>query len=80
MDSINSHGGAVPANLDADALVILRDAGFCWDDRLLAFQRRAAIIDYAFLRDQKLILDSGLSATARFGQLQRLRILLQSLD
>ena len=80
MDSIDSHLGAVPADLDADALAILRDAGFIWDGRLLAFDRRGSTIEYAFLRGQRLIHDSGLSARDRIGQLQRLRILLQSLD
>jgi hypothetical protein len=80
MESINGRLGEIPADLDRDALTILHDAGFIWDDRLLAFHRRGFTIEYAFLRGQRLILESGLSAPERLGQLQRLRILLQSLD
>jgi hypothetical protein len=69
-----------PRDIDRDALKILRDAGFRWDSTLDAFRRGASTIDYAFLRVQKLIAGTGLSAPERTGQLQRLRILIQSLD
>lgn len=78
-----------PENIDPDALKILREAGFVWDSRLSGFKkshrngRDAAtddpVIDYEFLRDQKLIANSQLDGTGRRGQLQRLRIVLQSM-
>ena len=70
----------LPADLNVEALTILRGAGFSWDCRTLAFHRRDSTIEYAFLREQKLITGLGLNAQERIGQLQRLRILLQSLD
>ena len=80
-----------PQDLDRDALQILREAGFVWDSRLSGFRKRArgsgqaasldgAVIDYAFLRAQQLIQDSALDPLGRRGQLQRLRILVRSLD
>jgi hypothetical protein len=69
-----------PRDIDREALKILRDAGFRWDLTLDAFRRGASSIDYAFLRQQKLIAGAGLSDRERIGQLQRLRILIQSLD
>jgi hypothetical protein len=70
----------VPRDIDCDALSILRDGSFVWDSRTLAFRRGAATIEYAFLREQKLVAGGAISAQERMGQLQRLRILLQSLD
>ena len=70
----------VPRDIDCDALNILRQGSFVWDSRVLAFRRGATTIEYAFLREQKLIADGGMSSQERLGQLQRLRILLQSLD
>jgi hypothetical protein len=80
MDTMNIQARDVPADLDRDALMILRDAGFIWDCGRLAFRRRGSTIEYAFLRHQKLIRGLRLNAQERIGQLQRLRILLQSLD
>ena len=70
----------MPRDIDCDALNILRHGSFVWDSRVLAFRRGAATIEYAFLREQKLIAGGAMSAQERVGQLQRLRILLQSLD
>lgn len=71
-----------PSDLDTDALKILREAGFIWDSELLAFHRKAShsTIDYWFLRDQQLIVNTPLDERARIGQLQRLRIVLTSMD
>ena len=78
-----------PADIDPEGLKILHEAGFDWDLDSLAFQRRrfdhrqrpsAATIEYRFLREQKLVLDGGLDQRERTGQLQRLRILVQSID
>src|ERR1700738_1884902 len=76
-----------PRNIDPDGLKILSEAGFVWDSRSLAFQRSAAghperrsTIDYRFLRDQKLVVNTTLDKNERVGQLQRLRILIQSSD
>jgi hypothetical protein len=80
MDSMIIQSRDVPADLDGEALAILRAAGFSWDRAMLAFHRRGSTIEYAFLREQKLIAGLGLNAQERIGQLQRLRILLQSLD
>lgn len=79
-----------PDNIDPDAIRILREAGFVWDSRISGFRRNerddamaavrdGAVIDYEFLREQKLIADSPLDPQGRRGQLLRLRILLQSL-
>lgn len=78
----------VPADLDPEGLRILTDAGFVWDSGSLAFQRKpvcfrlrgSAAIEYRFLREQRLVIDSNLSQAERIGQLQRLRILVQSID
>ena len=70
----------MPENIDRDALGILREAGFRWDGELAAFRRGRARLDYAFLREQKLIVGATMSAQERTGQLQRLRILVQSLE
>jgi len=78
-----------PADIDPEGLKILHEAGFDWDPESLEFQRRqmdhrerhsSATIEYRFLREQKLVLDGGLDPRARTGQLQRLRILVQSMD
>jgi hypothetical protein len=70
----------MPHDIDRDALKILNDAGFRWDSKLDAFRRGASTIDYAFLREQKLIAGASIDDRERIGQLQRLRILIQSLD
>ena len=76
-------------DIDPEGLQILREAGFVWDAHLLAFKRRPpghpesphpAIIEYRFLREQKLVAHGGLDNRERTGQLQRLRILVQSMD
>jgi len=79
--------GFPPKDIDPDGLRILSEAGFVWDSRLVAFRKIAtdhpgstATIDYWFLRDQKLVVNTTLSKSDRFGQLQRLRILVQSMD
>jgi len=77
MDNLHSY---MPIDIDPDGLQILIDAGFVWDSRLLAFQRRRSIIEYGFLRAQRLVVNSTLSRDERVGQLQRLRILIKSLD
>lgn len=77
---MNIQSRNLPADLDGEALKILLGAGFSWDCRTLAFHRRDSTIEYAFLREQKLTTGLGLNAQERIGQLQRLRILLQSLD
>ena len=69
-----------PNDIDPDGLKILIDAGFVWDSHLLAFHRSSSIIEYGFLRDQRLVVNSTLSRDERAGQLQRLRILIQSMD
>ena len=69
-----------PTDIDAEALAILRDAGFRWDIHALAFRRGQVSIEYRFLREQKLAGDVTLARTERIGQLQRLRILVQSID
>jgi hypothetical protein len=70
----------VPRDIDCEALNILRQGSFVWDSKVLAFRRGAATIEYAFLREQKLVANGTMSSQERVGQLQRLRILLQSLD
>jgi hypothetical protein len=78
----------IPADLDLEGFQILSEAGFVWDSGSLAFQRkpgypgqqRRAAIEYRFLREQKLVVNSNLSQAERTGQLQRLRILVQSMD
>ena len=70
----------IPEDLDREALTILREASFAWDGGILAFRRGSATIDYAFLRSQQLVAGAAMSGQERTGQLQRLRILLQSLD
>jgi hypothetical protein len=86
---IDSNIGDVPADLDPDGLTILREAGFAWDAETRAFQREqpghpartpTARIEYRFLREQKLVVNSKLNKTERIGQLQRLRILVQGMD
>jgi hypothetical protein len=81
--------GYTPNDLDPDGLKILKDAGFIWDSRSLAFAREVldehqrphrSTIEYAFLRDQNLIVNSTLNKEERVGQLQRLRILVQCID
>jgi hypothetical protein len=75
-----------PQDIDPDGLEILREAGFIWDSHLLAFRKKLATgaspcsIDYRFLCDQKLLVHSSLDKRERAGQLQRLRILVQSID
>jgi hypothetical protein len=86
--SIEDEVYLIPYDLDPDGLKILRDAGFEWDPISLAFQKRAAghsrkfnaTIEYRFLREQKLVMNGGMDKREREGQLQRLRILLQSID
>ena len=70
----------IPGDLDREALGILREASFAWDADLVGFRRGSTTVEYAFLRGQKLIRGATMSAQERLGQLQRLRILLQSLD
>ena len=78
-----------PKDIDPDGLQILSEAGFVWDSHSLAFERIAkehparpyrSAIEYGFLRDQKLVVNSTMDKTERAGQLQRLRILVQSMD
>ena len=85
--STSSEIGFPPKDIDPDGLKILHEAGFVWDSRLVAFRKiatdqpgRTGTIDYWFLRDQKLVVNTTLSKSDRFGQLQRLRILVQSMD
>jgi hypothetical protein len=87
--SVSSEIRFMPEDIDPDGLKILEEAGFVWDSRLLAFHRiptghpggpKRATIEYGFLRDQKLLLSAKLREHERIGQLQRLRILVQSLD
>jgi hypothetical protein len=83
MDTIISNAAVacdIPDDIDRDALSILREAAFAWDADLLAFRRGRATIEYAFLRGQKLVVVNAMTAQERIGQLQRLRILLQSID
>jgi hypothetical protein len=79
-----------PADIDPEALKILAEAGFVWDSGLLGFRRKPtgrpqaaarydSTIDYWFLRDQKLVVNTTLDERERIGQLQRLRILLQGM-
>ena len=70
----------IPGEIDRDAVEILIGAGFVWDWAALAFRRDTSMIDYKFLRLQKLVAGSRLSAQDRIGQLQRLRILIQGID
>ncbi len=86
---VESNIGYAPADLDLEGLRILHEAGFVWDAETRAFQRGqaghpgrtpTARIEYRFLREQKLIVNSNLSEVERVGQLQRLRILVQSMD
>ncbi len=78
-----------PEDIDPEGLKILGEAGFVWEPRCLAFQRipagrpeprRRSTIEYTFLRDQKLVVNTSLGTQERVGQLQRLRILVQSMD
>jgi hypothetical protein len=71
---------ATPRDVDREALKILHEAGFRWDSTLDAFRRGGSRIDYAFLRGQKLIAGADINDRERIGQLQRLRILIQSMD
>jgi len=70
----------MPDDIDREALKILIDAGFRWDSACDAFRRGVSAIDYTFMRGQKLIVGASMSTHDRIGQLQRLRILIQSLD
>jgi len=70
----------MPEDIDRDALRILSESGFAWDPGLVGFRRSSSSIDYAFLREQKLVAGANLSGQDRIGQLQRLRILVQSID
>jgi hypothetical protein len=87
-NSIANEAYPIPADLDLEGLQILSEAGFVWDSDSLAFQRkpgylgqpRSAAIEYRFLREQKLVVNSNLNQAERTGQLQRLRILVQSID
>jgi hypothetical protein len=80
--------GFTPDEIDPDAVKILNDAGFVWDSHTLGFRRSTggrpaeafSTVDLRFMRDQKLVVPSPLSKTERTGQLQRLRILIQSMD
>ena len=79
-----------PEDIDPGALKILAETRFVWDPQLLAFKRphqagagnaRAPqVITYEFLREQQLVVGSTLDKVARIGQLQRLRIVIESLD
>jgi len=83
-DRAGSEACIMPGDIDPDCTRILIEAGFEWDSHSLAFRRKTqageATIEYRFLREQKLILNSSLDRNERTGQLQRLRILLQSMD
>ena len=87
-NTTESEAYLMPDNIDPEGLRILTHAGFEWDPRTLAFQKRAAgrsqgssaTIEYRFLREQRLVVNSGLNESERIGQLQRLRILVQSID
>ena len=70
----------IPNGIDPEALRILREAAFVWDSGSLSFRRGRATIDYAFLHEQRLIAGAAMSMQERIGQLQRMRILLQSMD
>ena len=70
----------MPDDIDRDALDILLEAGFRWSSHMDAFRRGASSIDYAFLREQKLVSGASIPERDRIGQLQRLRILVGSLD
>jgi len=70
----------IPNGIDPEALRILREAAFVWDSASLSFRRGRATIDYAFLHEQRLIAGAAMSMQERIGQLQRMRILLQSMD
>ena len=81
--------GFSPKDIDPDGLKILCEAGFVWDPGLLVFRRSATshperphgcTIEYRFLRDQKLVVNTTLNKQERTGQLQRLRILVQCID
>jgi len=88
-NTVESEVRYTPKDIDPDGLKILSEAGFVWDSRLLAFQRKPtghaerpfrSTIEYRFLRDQKLVVNTTLNKQERAGQLQRLRILIQSMD
>jgi hypothetical protein len=83
-NTVGSDVQIMPRDIDPEGLKILREAGFDWDPSSLAFRRRSrgneATIEYRFLREQKLIVNTSLDRSERTGQLQRLRILLQSMD
>ena len=70
----------VPSDIDREAVAILIEAGFRWEPATLGFRRRGSVIDYQFLRAQRLVADSGMTAQDRIGQLLRLRILIQGID
>jgi hypothetical protein len=70
----------IPDGIDPEALRILREAAFVWDSGMVAFRRGRSTIDYAFLREQRLIVGAAMSRPERIGQLQRMRILIQSMD
>jgi len=70
----------IPSGIDPEALGILREAAFVWDSGSLSFRRGPSTIDYAFLHKQKLIVGAAVGTQERIGQLQRMRILLQSMD
>lgn len=86
--TIESEIRYTPEDIDPEGLRILHEAGFVWDSRTLAFHRTRtghpasphSIIEYRFLREQKLVVNTSLGQAERTGQLQRLRILVQSLD
>lgn len=78
-----------PRDVDPDSLKILSEAGFFWDADALAFKKCVlghpespyhTTIEYRFLREQKLVVSSTMDEHEKTGQLQRLRILLQSMD
>jgi hypothetical protein len=86
---VESEVRVTPADIDPEGLKILHEAGFGWDPDSLAFQRQrldrrrrqsGGTIEYRFLREQKLVIGGGLDTRERTGQLQRLRILVQSMD
>ena len=56
----------IPDDIDRDALAILREAAFAWDADLLAFRRSSATIEYSFLRAQKLVLGTAMTAQERY--------------
>ena len=77
-------------DIDPAAREILEEAGFVWDQQLLAFKRPhqigpghardSQLITHQFLREQQLVVGSTLDKSARTQQLLRLRIVIESLD